>query len=246
MYRPIRGVSLISLMVGLIIASIAVVGLMLLYKSTISSAAKAGISARNNAEWTQGLLVADMEMQGAGFGIASPGAADFVLLKGAAFQDSKLTASSAVTADDLASLQTGNAVVWGTNPTGAAYVCHALVIRQTAGNNAPVGKIDLLTATSATSCSAASDWASATWSATPLASPAAAPQAFATLVQAERKACAPFGTYSTTNKAIEVKVSRVVSLSGSDSASCSFDSSGASSCQTVNVGTTCLLNFAAS
>ncbi|QIB49629.1 PilW family protein [Pseudomonas sp. OIL-1] len=64
-----RGVSLISLMIGLLISLIAVVGMMALYRTVVHTTAESGSYARMTGDRSAAVLTAHVHLQEAGFGI---------------------------------------------------------------------------------------------------------------------------------------------------------------------------------
>lgn len=110
------GVSLISMLVGLLVSMIAVLGIMALFNTTLHSNARSSQDARLTGERATGMLIAHMELQGAGFGIpnAAPGT-HLRLLSDAtlAWSNDGSTAKLSGTAQDISSGErSGNALVW--------------------------------------------------------------------------------------------------------------------------------------
>lgn len=99
-----RGVSLISLLIGLLISSIVLVGMMMVFRNTIQTVVPASESSRSDGERVSALLSAHMLLQDAGFGISS------------AEYDTHLRVLNNNTllplAMDNGSTATGNTVVW--------------------------------------------------------------------------------------------------------------------------------------
>ena len=153
MKRPLnlqRGLSLVSLMVGITISMLVVVAMLATYKATLAITVDAGQGARSNGQLAAGLLAAQIELQGAGFGVESPAyATNLVVLGGAALGEG-LTLEGA-SARPLASA--GNAVVWDSaSAVGGARQCGLLVF---AGGNLTYARA---------ACTQASGWAPLTWS----------------------------------------------------------------------------------
>ncbi|AYC31433.1 hypothetical protein D3880_03075 [Pseudomonas cavernae] len=65
------GVSLISLMVGMLLSSLCVLAMLALYKNLVQTAVVATQDANQDGQLTSGLLTAQLELQSAGFGIDS-------------------------------------------------------------------------------------------------------------------------------------------------------------------------------
>ncbi|MDQ9092142.1 prepilin-type N-terminal cleavage/methylation domain-containing protein [Pseudoalteromonas haloplanktis] len=64
-----RGVSLISLLIGLLISSIVLIGMMMIFRNTIQTIVPASESSRSDGERMSALLSAHMLLQDGGFGI---------------------------------------------------------------------------------------------------------------------------------------------------------------------------------
>ncbi|MAB98657.1 MAG: hypothetical protein CMK71_11410, partial [Pseudomonadaceae bacterium] len=112
--RRSAGFTLISMMVGLLISSIAILGMMSLYKTLVHNAADSIVRSTLDGQVSSALLTAEMELQGAGFAI--PGATannDLVILANTSLaadgnlNGNKLTITSASPGSE------GNAIIWG-------------------------------------------------------------------------------------------------------------------------------------
>lgn len=102
------GFSLISLLVGVAISMIAIMGMMSLFSSTVQSTAHAARDARLTGERSTGLMVASSRLQEAGYGIADVSRANhLLLLAGATLSDDGMLNGTKVSGDG-----TGNALVW--------------------------------------------------------------------------------------------------------------------------------------
>lgn len=77
-----RGITLISLMIGLVISMIAVLGMTSLFKTVIKNSVNASKDARITSERAAAFLIADMYLHDAGFGIDTEGDLDKNLLLG--------------------------------------------------------------------------------------------------------------------------------------------------------------------
>ncbi|WP_313517379.1 PilW family protein [Pseudomonas sp.] len=77
--RRQRGMTLISMMVGLVISMFSIVAMLSLYRSLVHSAVVATRDANLDGQIAAGLLSAQLEIQSAGFGIESAGNADLTL-----------------------------------------------------------------------------------------------------------------------------------------------------------------------
>lgn len=145
-----NGISLISLMIGLAISMIVILGMLAVYKTTIKVTATAGRGATTDGQRLSALFASQTLLQEAGFGINGAAlGSDLLVLTGAALgADNKLTGASAGTAAPLA----GNAIVWGTK-AGADYKCNGLYAPAAGG----------LVRLPAVTCAQASSWASVVW-----------------------------------------------------------------------------------
>lgn len=85
-----RGITLISLMIGLVISMIAVLGMTSLFKTVIKNSVNASKDARITSERAAAFLIADMYLHDAGFGIDTEGDLDtnLLLLKSAVLPSS--------------------------------------------------------------------------------------------------------------------------------------------------------------
>lgn len=128
------GVSLVSLMVGMAISMFAVLGALALYRSTTQTVFGDGGLVRSSVQDGQlasGLLSAQIALQGAGFGIASPtSGAHLLLISNALLNPDTLKLSGTVETIGAVA-KSGNALVWLANPglsaNNADYRCHGLV-----------------------------------------------------------------------------------------------------------------------
>ena len=66
-----RGQSLISMMIGLVISLITIAAMLTLYKTMVGVSNEASVAARRDGQISAGLLAAQIELQSAGFGVAS-------------------------------------------------------------------------------------------------------------------------------------------------------------------------------
>eukprot|EP01093_Parvamoeba_rugata_P005071 TRINITY_DN172_c0_g1_i5.p1 TRINITY_DN172_c0_g1~~TRINITY_DN172_c0_g1_i5.p1 ORF type:complete len:203 (+),score=25.46 TRINITY_DN172_c0_g1_i5:1302-1910(+) len=106
-----RGVTLISLLVGLIVSSIVLVGMMMIFRNTIQTAVPASESSRSDGERVSALLSVHMMIQDSGFGIEDA-------VYGSHLQ--VLNNNIAVLLDQpQGSKATGDTLVWLSNKTGS-------------------------------------------------------------------------------------------------------------------------------
>lgn len=123
-YRQ-TGVSLISLMIGLLISMVALLGMLSLYGTVVKSTVQSTRDARVAGDRSSALLMAGVQLQGAGYGIDSATrGADLVLLAGAALAEngaSGLSGGTSVTGSG-----DGNTLIWRTRPDGVNTWCSGL------------------------------------------------------------------------------------------------------------------------
>lgn len=124
-YRQ-TGVSPISLMIGLLISMVALLGMMSLYGTVVKSTVESTRDARIAGERSSGLLVATMQLQGAGYGIdAATRSNDLLLLSGATLAldgaSGSLSGGASVTGGGE-----GNTLIWRTRPDLLTAWCSGL------------------------------------------------------------------------------------------------------------------------
>ena len=194
--RHQRGFSLIGIMTGLLISTLAALSALSLYRTLVVRSVESGPRANQDGHLAAGTLGAQMELQGAGFGIgtlATPAAAntDLIVLADATLDASGHLGGSVrpLTASTQAS---GNAIVWAANPTLASIECSALL--------ASNGGLKLLRS----ACGAATQWSTLNWqTASELIPPGGVSASGATL-RAERSSCWPFGQAGANSQAIKL------------------------------------------
>lgn len=120
LFRRQKGVSLLSLMIGLLISMIAILGMMSLFSTAVKNTTQSSRDARITGERTSGLLVASMHLQSAGYGVTNTNRADHLLLLSSATFSNKRISGTTIGGDG-----TGNALVWMNNP-GAQNQCTGL------------------------------------------------------------------------------------------------------------------------
>ncbi|HCP56016.1 MULTISPECIES: PilW family protein [Pseudomonas] len=194
--RRSAGFTLISMMVGLLISSIAILGMMSLYKTLVHNAADSIVRSTLDGQVSSALLTAEMELQGAGFAI--PGATannDLVILANASLtadgnlNGNKLTITSASPGSE------GNAIIWGADISGAGYRCSGLLAQN--------GGLTLL---QPTPCSAASAYSGAAWNGVQLIAENTLDDEQAVAMSAALATCWPYGK-STSASAVLVSLS---------------------------------------
>jgi hypothetical protein len=212
-----RGVTLISLMVGLVISMIALLGVLTVYKNAIRNVfGSAGMvpSAAQDGQLSSGLLSAQMVLQDAGFGIGAAAAAssssaaststaatsanNLALLSSATFDAGSQQLSGTANAIS-ATASTGNVLLWESNPNptsaSASYMCMGLF------SDSATNALYLLKATNA--CHPiASSWNNVTWRKSALIAAGSVAQAVSFAVK-NGMTCWPFGAIPKTISGIE-------------------------------------------
>lgn len=121
------GISLVSMMIGLLISMVALLGMMSLYGTVVRSTVESTHDARIAGERSSALLVASMQMQGAGYGIDAPSAADdLLLLAGAALDEGSGSLSGGVSVTNDA-----NTLIWRFHPDDQSIQCAGLYAKST-------------------------------------------------------------------------------------------------------------------
>ncbi|MGS0537012.1 MULTISPECIES: hypothetical protein [unclassified Pseudoalteromonas] len=105
------GISLISLLIGLLISSIVLIGMMMIFRNTIQTTVPASESSRSDGERVSALLSAHMLLQDAGFGIADAAYNTHLRI----LNDDTLVALDAPSG----SIATGNTIVWLSDIAGS-------------------------------------------------------------------------------------------------------------------------------
>lgn len=195
-----RGVTLVSLMVGMVIALFAVIAALSLYRNAMRTVyAEGGLvpGAAQEGQLASGLLSAQIALQGAGFGIGGAASgSQLLLLSGSTLAGQTL--GGTVVALTSAS-QSGNALVWSSNPAQsgntATYVCQALLsdtatralyLLQASGNCHPL----------------ATQWSQAAWTRTTLVAPAVLVSAVSLSARSDSH-CWPFGAVPKTMSTLD-------------------------------------------
>lgn len=115
-----RGVTLISLMIGLLISMIALLGMMSLYSTVVQSTTQSTRDARIAGERSAALLLASRQLLGAGFGIeAFTRARDLLLSAGASLDED----SGSLSGGTSVTIGEGNTLVWRwvAQPSGVSW-----------------------------------------------------------------------------------------------------------------------------
>ncbi|TXH44826.1 MAG: hypothetical protein E6Q92_03945 [Burkholderiaceae bacterium] len=235
--RSQEGASLVSMLVGLLLSMVAVLSMMLIYRQATSVLYGPGgmvPNARLDQQQAAGLLSAQMRLQAAGFRVPSASAgSQLLLLSGASVGAGGLvsgTAQAIPGAGSGASPASGNALLWETNPSGAAtasgHECQGLWVD-------PSSKALYLLSAGAGCAPLASQWNVVTWQRSPLVAPGVSQVAPVLSVHAGRS-CWPFGAAPT-------PMTGVAAASAPVEVQLTYQRSAASLGN--QVGTVCLPNF---
>lgn len=130
--RAAAGVSLVSLLVGLVMGLLAVLAAMALYRGTLRQVYSAGglvPNAQQDGQLASGLLSAQIALQSAGFGLVDAVSGTHLLL----LRDASLASDGRLGGTLLtlgASVSAGSTLLWTSNPalssSSDAYVCQGL------------------------------------------------------------------------------------------------------------------------
>ena len=171
-----RGITLISLMTGLVISMVLVLATLMLFQRMVRATTAARMDAQADAQRSAAFLSAGIAAQEAGYGIdAAHAGTHLVVLTNAALADSALSGTPASLG------ATGNAVVWAENATGARR-CSALLAPSGSGQGGlrKLGPVP---------CADAAAFSALAWTALPLSDAPAAP----VTITWREAACTPFG-----------------------------------------------------
>ncbi len=246
---------MISLMVGLVISMIALLGVLTVYKNAIRNVfGSSGMvpSAAQDGQLSSGLLTAQMVLQDAGFGVGAVAAASSSSAASSATSTAATTSAAATSANNLALLSgatfdgasqqlsgtvnaisaaasAGNVLLWESNPNlasaSASYACMGLF------SDSATNALYLLKATNA--CHPiASSWNNVTWSKSTLIAAGSVAQAVSFAVK-NAVDCWPFG-------AIPKTISGIAPPSAAVQATLSYQNSTVGSSNSYAI---CLSNF---
>jgi len=176
-----RGVTMLSLMIGMAISLIATVGLLTVYHDALQVTVHTQAHTTTDGQLASVLMRTAASTADAGYGISTPTyGTHFVVLTGANLNAGTLTGTLATV--PVIAGNTANAVVWATM-NGATMQC--------AGFYAPtIGGLEYL---NPTPCTNASAWGTLAWVATPVTSQASISVIFLIAAQS----CAPYGITNT-------------------------------------------------
>ncbi|SHG94525.1 hypothetical protein SAMN02745129_1223 [Ferrimonas marina] len=172
------GASLVALMVGLVIASISLLGLMTAYRNTVEVTMNASQNAESDGQQITGLSrISRLAIQ-AGYGLESAAPdQDLILLTSANLSGNTLSGTQQIGAQGA-----GNALLWGWQQDGGSYLC--------AGVLAGVSGMQYM---QAQSCDSVSDWQALTWQSQTLVTGGQLS------LSLEAVLCAPFGLEAAEN-----------------------------------------------
>lgn len=195
-----RGVTLVSLMVGMVIALFAVIAALSLYRNAMRTVYAGGglvPGAAQEGQLASGLLSAQIALQGAGFGISGAASGSQLLLLSGGTLAGQVLGGTVVALQSTR--QGGNALVWASNPaqsaSTAAYVCQALLsdtatralyLLQAHGNCHPL----------------TTQWRQVTWRQTTLVAPAVLDRAVSLSARSGSN-CWPFGALPKTMSSLD-------------------------------------------
>jgi Tfp pilus assembly protein PilW len=176
-----RGISLISLMVGLLVSLTATVGLLSVYRNSLQVTTTATQSATNDSQLAALLLRTGATVQDAGYGISSATfGTDIVAVSGATLNGTTLSGTTAATGTAV------NAIVWDML-TGANLQCAGFL-------SVTANGVTTLTYLQSSTCANASAWGSTQWQSTTIASLGNTPISFTFAPTS----CEPYGITATT------------------------------------------------
>lgn len=177
-----RGISLISLMVGLAISMIVILATLMLFQRTMRATTEARRDAQADAQRSSAFLSAGIAVQEAGYWIENAQLGNhLIVLANANLNNSTLSGNSVGLGNS------GNAVVWTENSTGIER-CSALLAPNGEGEG---GLLKL----GPVPCSDATSFADLTWDAKSLA---IFPSAVISIM-AQAADCSPFGVFNETS-----------------------------------------------
>jgi len=222
--RQQAGVSLVSLMIGLLLGLMSVLAAVSLFRTQTQQARTSQSMAKTLEAQTLSLQVAELEIQRAGFGledsdghVAGTPNIDFVLLSASrpgSTQGSSAQSLSGTRQTISATVSSGNAVLWRwRNPENGAYLCAGLI-----------GYDGGLQALTDTACTQSSDLASQAWPSTALRSIAANTTRLSVDFKVQSGDCSPYG-HSSASASLFVTLTVTPDVTATDSPWNSTDSS---------------------
>lgn len=193
------GFSLISLMVGVLVAVLATLGMLSLYKAVVQSVYNPNSGVQNIATRQRhtetGLMTIQVAMQNAGFGLVSPAVNHYFILASGTqvgIQSGSAVLQTPGTQVSIGSTAvSGNAVFWEENPSLSAnssqWVCHGVV--------SDLGSYALYFLTSTQPCEPLSSaWSSQVWQVVRIVAPGVYTSPLSFSAQILATPCTPFGS----------------------------------------------------
>lgn len=106
-----RGMSLVSLLVGLLVSMLAVLGMTTLFRVVVKNNTEATLSARATSERASAVLITDMHIHDAGFGTDGDAEKNLLLLRNAFINERGSLTGSRLHLEDPG-VRSGNALLW--------------------------------------------------------------------------------------------------------------------------------------
>lgn len=243
--RNTYGFTLISMLVGLVIGILSIIAMLVMYRTLIGTARHIKDQATTDGQLATTSIAAQELLQQAGFGVTSAAAGtDLILLSNAALAGGKLSGTAA---GAYGATNTGNALIWGYNPTGASsavnaasYRCEGLIVTITGSSNDPTTSLQWL---SPVNCSNAAQWQSLTWQSQSMASIKGI--GATSNLQLTPSTCWPYGQTTAVNSLQVSYYLKAQSRSAASSSSAPATASTAASApfDAIPVFSVCLPNF---
>lgn len=225
-----RGFNLVSLLVGVSLSMISILGLLSLYKNLIGVSVQSIQDSRQDGQIAAAVLTAQRELLNAGFRVdANP--VQIILLNDANLSNGTLTGTPrAFNAATSTAPATGNAMVWTYKPTATgSAICSGLLMKKDSGKETG----SLLRLQGGTNCSLVSQWGTTTWTSTALIE-TNQPAAFFSVLYAP---CWPFG------KTADAAVNRLQVMMTASTSTIDINSSEPQPAYVKSKSTTCLPNL---
>lgn len=192
-----RGISLISLLIGLLVSTVVIIGMMMIFRNTIQTTVPSSESARSEGERVSALLAAHMMLQDAGFGTNGVQAEHLAELSAAAFSGTTLSATGS-----------GTAVVWRKS-IGTTHICEGLYADASG---------ELLRLSSSNCGSTGINLASINWTSTPLVREARLREADdvdrVLEISIVPQSCSPFGVSTSITGVVVARLTYSVNVGG--------------------------------
>lgn len=220
-----HGVTLISLLIGLVISMIAVLGVTTLFRTVLKNNTEASVSAQITAERASAFLITDMHLHDAGYGVDGSADSNLLLLSSALLEGSSLSGTPHLPSS-WGNEKNGNALIWrfknGLDSTNTS--CAGLFLKE--GSATSPSYIYSLTIDNCNTLQTAGTWSKQLLLETPPLKGAAIALNF----KAAETICAGFGVAGTGNFQVILESQHRLGSEASD--------------PTIDLtSTTCLLNF---